>query len=453
MASSTDEHELPPQPTDTPPRQGFGPWMSMAMVVGTLIGSGIFLMPSVLAPYGPNIPFAWAISISGTFCIAFSMAQLAKCIPGGPVVYITRAFGDLPAFIAVWGYLLTIWGGMAAVALAIAGALAYVFPAISTTGGIFGVSAGSIFALMVINLIGIRTAGRVQVTATLIKLIPLVLVLLFLLSRVGTGTPLEALTPTPLSVGGILAAASLTLFSLTGFEVGAITAPVTENAERNVPRAQVWGVAFTGLLYLAVTMAVLWILPSDVAAESKAPFADAITPILGTAAGTFVAIIVAISAFGANNALLLAGGEIIHSIARQGDVPPIFRLLSAKGVPAASIIFSTGVSILFLWFSSAPSFVQIYAFVALVSAIGALILYSLCAAAALRLKLTGGGVGTLLAVVGVIYSIGMFFGAGWKATAFGLVFALAGLPIRWVSRRRWPSHQAEAIPGRSNGAD
>lgn len=441
--SSTVKH----QPADTPPRRGFGPWMSMAMVVGTLIGSGIFLLPAVLAPYGPNIPFAWAISIGGTFCIAYSMARLAKRIPGGPVVYITRAFGDLPAFIATWSYLATVLSGLAAVALAMAGALSYVFPGIATTSGIFAVSAGSIVALMIINLSGIRTAGRVQVTATLIKLIPLVLVLLFVFSRVGTGTPLEALAPAPVTGAGILAAASLTLFALTGFEVGAITAPVTENAERNVPRAQIWGVAFTGLLYLAVTMALLWILPSDVAAQSKAPFADAITPILGPAAGTFIAIIVAISAFGANNALLLAAGEILHSIARQGDVPPLFRQLSAKGVPTPAIVVSSAVAIALLSVSSAPSFVEIYAFVALVSAVGSLILYALCAGAVLKLRLTGGGLGTLLAGIGILYSIGMFFGAGWKATSWGIAFALTGLPIRWVSRRLWPSPAAEAIPG------
>lgn len=429
----------PHQPTDTPPRKGFGPWMSMAMVVGTLIGSGIFLMPAVLAPYGPNIPFAWAISIGGTFCIAFCMAQLAKCIPGGPVAYITRAFGDLPAFVAVWSYIITIWSGMAAVALAMAGALSYVFPQTATGPGIFTLSAGSIFVLMIINLLGIRTAGRVQVIATLIKLIPLVLVILFVAAKAGTGLPVQPLAPAAVTGASILAAASLTLFSLTGFEIGAITAPVTENAERNVPRAQVWGVAFTGLIYLFGTLAVLWLLPSATAAQSKAPFADAISPILGATTATLISIIVAISAFGANNALLLGGAEILHSIARQGDVPPLFRRTRANGVPAPAIIVCTVAAILLLSVSSAPSFVEIYAFVSLVAAIGALILYALCSAAAFKLKRTGGPLGTTLAVIGIVYSIAMFFGAGWKATSWGIALALAGLPIRWISRRLWPS--------------
>ena len=295
---------------------------------------------------------------------------------------------------------------------------------------------------MVVNLLGIRTAGRLQVVATLIKLIPLVLVLLFVAAHAGQGQALQPLAPTPLSFGGILAASSLTLFSLTGFEVGPITAPVTENAERNVPRAQVWGVAFTGLLYLAATMAVLWILPSDTAAHSKAPFADAIAPVLGQSAGVFVAIIVAISAFGANNALMLGGAEVLHSIARRGDLPPVVARISKNGVPGPAIIVSTVVAVLLLTFSSAPSFVEIYAFVSLVSAVGGLILYAVCSAAALKLKRAGGALGTLLAVIAIFYSIAMFFGAGWKATSWGIALAAAGLPIRWVSRRLWPNREA-----------
>lgn len=435
MDDRTRGDTLPHQPTDTPPRAGLGPWMSLAMVVGTLIGSGIFLLPAVLAKFGPNIPFAWAISIGGTMCIAFCMARLAAQVPGGPVVYITRAFGDVPAFMAIWSYIVAVWAGLAAVALAMAGALAYVFPATSTSRGIFIVSAGSLVLLAMINLMGVRKAGRLQVITTLIKLLPLLAVLLFLSARFGSGEPLAPLAPTPLGIKGILAAASLTLFSLVGFEVGVITAPVTENAERNVPRAQILGVGFTGLLYLGVTMATLWILPSAVAATSKAPLADAIAPILGSAAGTIVALIAAISAFGANNALLLGCGEVTHSLAKQGDLPRVFARTRANGVPGPAIILATVAPILLLVFSSAPSFIEIYAFVALVSAIGVLVLYALCSAAALRLRLTGGGFGALLAIIAVLYSIAMFFGAGWKATSWGIGLMLAGLPLRWLSRR------------------
>jgi APA family basic amino acid/polyamine antiporter len=285
----------------------------------------------------------------------------------------------------------------------------------------------------------------------LIKIVPLVGVLLLVAARLGQGEPLESFAPVPVGTAGILAAAALTLFSLTGFEVGPITSTVTDNAERNVPRAQILGVGFTGLIYLSATMAVLWLLPHAVAANSKAPFADAIAPVLGSSAGVAVALIAAISAFGANNALVLGAAEVMRSIAHQGDLPPLFARISANGVPSAAIIAAATAGIALLVLSAAPGFVSVYAFVALVSAVAALVLYAMCSAAVLRLGLSGGGFGALIAVVALFYSIAMFFGAGWEATKWGIALALAGLPIRWISRRLWPSRAAEPAAAAPRG--
>jgi len=405
------------------------------MVVGAMIGSGIYLIPAVLAPFGPNIPLAWLISISGTMCIAFGMARLAAHIPGGPTAYVTRAFGDLPAFLTMWSYIVSVWAGLAAVALAIAGALSYVFPATGSRVGLFTVAAGSMVILTLINLVSIRSSGRFQVAATVIKILPLLAVLLLLAARLGSGRPLEHLTPVPIASGGILAAAALTLFSLTGFEVGPITAPVTDDAQRNVPRAQIIGVAATGLIYLSATMAVLWLLPSAVAATSKAPIAEAIGPALGPLAGTLVALIAAVSAFGSNNALFLAAGELTRSVAARGDLPPMFARTTRNGVPYVALITAAAMSIALLIFNSAPGFVNVYAFVALVSAVATLLLYAMCTASLLKLKLSPGPLGTGIAIIALLYAVGMFFGAGWDATKWGVVLALSGIPIRWLARR------------------
>jgi APA family basic amino acid/polyamine antiporter len=346
----------------------------------------------------------------------------------------------------MWSYLISVWAGIAAIGLATAGALSYVFPAAGTSGGILAVAVGSVLILTGVNLTGVRKAGGLQILATLIKIVPLVGVLLLVAARVGGGEQVEPLAAVPVGSAGILAVAALTLFSLTGFEVGPIAAPVTENAERNVPRAQIWGVAFTGLIYFSATLAVLWLLPSAVAAQSKAPFADAIAPVLGRIAGTLVALIAAISAFGANNALILCAAQVMRSLSRQGDLPPAFARTGATGVPYASLIAGAVVAITLLVLSRAPGFVSVYAFVALVSAVAALVLYALCSAAVLKLKMSGGGFRVVIAVVAVAYSIAMFFGAGWEATSWGIALAIAGLPIRWLSRRYWPTPPPEAAP-------
>lgn len=426
--------------------------MSLSMVVGTMIGSGIYLLPAVLAPFGPNMPAAWAVTIAGTMCIAYSLARLAMNMAGGPTSYITAAFGDLPAFVTMWSYLVSVWSGLAAVALATAGALSYVVTATGTGAGLLTVAGGSILILAIINLSGVRNAGGLQIATTLIKIVPLAIVLVLAAERFGQGQPLEQLAPVPLGTAGILGAAALTLFSLTGFEVGAIAAPVTEDAKRNVPRAQIIGVGITAAIYLLSTLAVLWILPSPVAGQSKAPFADAIAPVLGSGAGTMVAIIAAISAFGANNAVLLSATEAMRSLAEQGDLPPAFARTNGKGVPYFALATAALVGIALLIFSSAPGFVSVYAFVALVSAVATLVLYAMCSAAVLKLRFAGGIFGIGIAIAAVLYSIAMFFGAGWEATLWGSVLALVGLPLRWLTRKFWPNPEQEARAGALQGS-
>jgi len=424
----------PAQPIPVPPpSKRLGSWMSMAMVVGTMIGSGIYLLPATLAPFGPNIILAFAVTIAGTMCLAVAFARLSARIPGGPFAYVQSAFGETPAFLTLWSYLISQWTGVAAVAVAVAGAIGFVLPAAGSGIGLSIVALGTILILTLVNLTGARSAGWVQLVATLIKIIPLFAVVLLVAVRFGAGEPVEPLAAMPIGVAGITAAAALMLFSLTGFESATVVANVTEDSTRTVPKATILGTGFTGLIYLAATIATLLLLPSAIAAKSGAPFADAISPILGSGAGALVAVIAAISAFGTCNALLLLSAEVGRSIAGANDLPPLFRRTNAAGAPTGSLLVGATVASLLVLASSTEGFVQVYIFIALVSTVASLVLYAVCAAAALKLKAMGGA--TIVAILALVYSLAMFVGAGWEATRWGIALALAGLPIRYLSRR------------------
>ena len=418
--------------------------MSGAMVVGTMIGSGIYLLPTTLAPFGPNIAIAFAITIGGTLCLAIAFAALAGRIPGGPFAYVRAAFGDTPAFLTLWSYLISQWTGVAAVAIAVAGAIAYAIPAAGSGIGLTIVALGSIAILTLVNITGARSAGWVQLIATLIKIVPLLAVVILVAIRFGDGTPTEPLAAVPVSFAGITAAAALMLFSLTGFEAATVTANVTNHAAETVPRATILGTGFTGFIYFAATLAVLFLLPSAIAAGSSAPFADAIQPILGNVAGVVVAIIAAISAFGTCNALLLLSAEVGQSIALAGNLPPLFARTNRSEVPVGSLLVGAGIAALLVLASTSRGFVAIYIFIALVSTVASLILYVICAAAALKLKVARGTV--ILVAIGLVYAIAMFFGAGLEATLWGLALAAAGLPVRWLSRRFSTSPPPEPVP-------
>jgi APA family basic amino acid/polyamine antiporter len=422
-------------PIDTHPEPSsrmLGKWMSAAMVVGTMIGSGIYLLPTTLAPYGYNLVIAFLLTGFGTMCLAFALARLAASMPGGPFAYVTEAFGETVAFVTLWSYVISQITGVAGVAVAVAGALGHVFPAVGAGPGLIAVAIGSIAILTVVNLGGARSAGVLQVIATLIKIVPLIAVVAFVAVRLGTGQPVEQLEATPLGIAPITIAGALMLFSLTGFEAAAVTANVTRDSTSTVPMATIAGTGFTAIIYLLSTVAALMLLPSAIAAKSGAPFADAIAPILGPVAGMFVAVIAAISAFGTANALLLFAAEISRTLAVAGDLPRVFRKTNAIGAPAGAVLICAGIAALLVFASSSKNFVTLYVFITLVSTVAALVLYAVCAAAALKLRVTGRW--PVVAVIALLYSIAMFIGAGWEATLWGFALAIAGLPVRAISR-------------------
>jgi APA family basic amino acid/polyamine antiporter len=421
-----------------------GRWMSAAMVVGTMIGSGIYLLPTTVSPYGPNLVIAFIVTGAGTMCIAFALARLAANIPGGPFVYIRRAFGDTAAFLTMWSYMVSQWTGIAATAVAVAGAIGHVFPQVAEGPGLIAVAMGSIAVLTLINLRGARSTGGLQVIATLIKTLPLVAVLVLVMLRAGGGGQLEPLTPAPIGASAIATAGALMLFSMTGFEAAVIAANVTRDSQRTVPLATIAGTGFTAIIYLFATVAVLMLLPSALAANSTAPFADAISTVLGGAAGIAVALVFAVSSFGTCGAVLLLAAEVGRSLAGASDLPSVFGRTNDVGAPIGGLLIGAAIAGLLVLASSSKSFVSLYVLITLVSTVSTLVLYLACTAAALKIGVMRRWMA--LAVIAVLFSLAMFVGAGLEATLWGFALAIAGLPIRFISR--WLSKRA-AVPAAS----
>lgn len=423
------EHlHAPPPP---PPTKRLGKTMSMAMVIGAVIGSGIYLLPATTAPFGWNLVVAFAVVTVGTLALAFAVARLSATVPGGPYSYVAASFGDTVAFMTMWSYLVSQWAAIAAVTIAAGGAVGHLIPAIGSGSGLAAFSIAAIAVLTIINWSGARSAGVLQLVTTILKIVPLVLVVLLVLLRVLTGGAVEPLADTPISTQAIVAAGALMLFAFTGFETAAVTANVTDDAQDAVPAATFRGTVYVAIIYLLATLSVLWLLPSAVAAKSGAPFADAIAPTLGAVAGGLVAIIAAVSAFGTGNASVLCAIETGRAIANAGDLPAWFARTSDSGVATKTLLASSVISALLVLASVSDSFVAVFTFVALVSAVAALFLYLVCAASAWKLGIAP----ALVCLIGILYSLGMFVGSGLEATMWGLGLMLAGLPIRWLSRR------------------
>lgn len=428
-----------------------GPWMATALVVGNIIGAGIFLLPATLAPFGQNAIYGWLLTIAGALCLAWVFAQLASRIDGGPYAYVREAVGELPAFMVMWSFWISIWTGFPVLAIA---AVSYASSIVPALGGPIAAPVAAISAVWLftfVNMRGARSAGAMQLLTTVLKLLPLIAVVLVAAVLFGRGVESAALTTTEISGGAIATAASLALFSMFGFESATVATAKVRDSGRVVPRATLAGTALAGLIYLVACAAVLFLLSGERAAASPAPIADAISPVLGPAAGALIAAFAVISALGCLNGWILCGGEVPLALARAGVFPRWFGATTAIGTPVRAQIVSGLMGTVLIASNYSRSMASLFSFMILVTTVVALVTYFACAASALLLMARGRVRAPLLApaaVLGMVFSLWVVWGAGAEAALWGLALLVTGFPIyaamRLNSRASTPA--AEAAP-------
>jgi APA family basic amino acid/polyamine antiporter len=322
----------------------FGLTAAMALIVGSIIGVGIFNLPTSLAFYGPITLISMALTTVGALALALLFAALSRRLPadGGPYAYARAAFGNPLGFANAWSYWITAWAGNAAIAV---GWVLYVEHFINTGHTkwitVLLVLVG-LWIPAVINLSGVKNMGSVQVVTTVIKFAALAFVSIVGLFFIKSAnfTPWNASGESVIdAIGGGMAIA---LFSYLGVETAAVAAAKVRNPDRNIPRATILGTIATAVVYLLSLTAVFGIVPTSKLADATAPFSDAVNAMFGgTWAGNVMAIAVIISGFGALNGWTMICAEMPKAAADDGLFPRHFKRISKSGVPAYGVIAST----------------------------------------------------------------------------------------------------------------
>ena len=338
---------VPVQAAPTAPAKSVGAFglpAAMALIVGSIIGVGIFNLPSSLAGYGPISLVSMALTTVGALALALLFAALSRRLPadGGPYAYARTAFGNGFGFANAWSYWITAWAGNAAIAV---GWVLYVEHFVNkdknTLISIVLVLIG-LWLPAVVNLSGVRNMGSVQVITTVIKFAVLAIVSVIGLFFIKTAN----FTPWNVSgesaVAAIGGAMAIALFSYLGVETAAVAAAKVKNPDRNIPRATILGTLATAVVYLLSLTVVFGVVPTATLAKSSAPFSVAVNSMFGgTWAGNLVALAVIISGLGALNGWTMICAEMPMAAANDGLFPARFKRLSQAGVPAFGIIAST----------------------------------------------------------------------------------------------------------------
>jgi APA family basic amino acid/polyamine antiporter len=443
-------------------RREIGFWTAVSIVVGNMIGSGVFLLPASLAPYGGLSLLGWGVSAAGSVLLALVFARLARANPaaGGPYAYSRLAFGDLTGFLVGWGYWVSTWCTNAALAVAFVSYLEPFLPSIvHARGSATAVAISAIWLFSLVNVRGVGTAGRVQLVTTVLKAMPLAVVGLAGLAAFNADAFTISQSGTAMS-SDLMAVVTLTLWAFLGLECATIPAASVRNPDRVIPLATVTGTLIAAGVYIVSTVGVMSLLPHDELVKSSAPFADAARTFGGTAAASLVAIGAAISCLGALNGWTLIVGQLPMAMAADGVFPAAFRRLSARGTPAAGIVIGAVLSTLLILvdlidhalrpIAQDRNLVSLFTRMILIATLSTLVPYFFCSLAVLvRGGRAAGGPsrmaagGRVVAALALLYSVVAIIGAGVEVLIWGAGLLLVGLPVYfWMASRRIRSHPA-----------
>ncbi|WP_353228764.1 amino acid permease [Novosphingobium sp.] len=411
--------------------------MALALVVGNMIGSGVYLLPATLAPLGMNALAGWAVTIIGAMALAWVFARLSAKIPkaGGPYAYVAAAFGPGAGFAVAWSYWVSVWTGNAAIAVAAISALSSPLVFLRQPALAAGAALVLVWALVWVNVRGVALAGHVQVVTAIAKLVPLALVMLLGAWYLLPAAHVTAIAPlaVPLSGGLIAQAAALTFWGFLGVEAATVPADKVIDPERTVPRATMLGTAFTGVVYFSIAATLLYFVPSQTLAQSPAPIADFLGRSFGPLAAGGMALFAAVSALGTLNGMTLLQGEMPLAMARGKVFPAWFAHETPQGTPARAHVLSGILLSVVMLLNYSGSTASLFAAVMEISLAAAMLAYFASALAALKL-VRGERTVVVAAAVAAGYVAWMVWGLGLRADAWGLALLAAGVPIYWSMR-------------------
>lgn len=420
-------------------RKKLGFWTSSSLVVGNMIGSGIFLLPATLASYGSISIIGWVVSAFGAAALAFVFIEFSKILSGtsgGPYVYSREGLGDFAGFLVAWGYWISIWCVNAAIAIALVSYMGVFFPTLQSNNMIaICVGLGIVWGVVWINTRGIREAGVFSLVTSILKITPLLAIGIFGLFylkvenfgsfNISGQTNLQAITQT----------ATLTFFAYMGIECATIPSGDIENPEHTIPRSTYFGLGVVTLIYILGTTSLMGIIPPEKLQYSQAPFADAAALIWGPWAENLVAIGAIISTLGALNGWVLIQGQIPAAISRDRLFPKLFAKENTNGVPAIGIVLSSILISLLMVMNYSKGLVAAFKFALLLSSMTALIAYLFTSVSYIMVVARKEGVSVgfrlkvLLASIAFLFSIWAIAGSGVEIVYWGFLLLMGGLPV------------------------
>lgn len=433
-----------------------GFWVLTSLVVGNMVGSGVFLLPASLAQYGTVTIFSWIATAIGAMFLALVFAKLSKLFPrtGGPYVYCKEGFGDFIGFQVAYNFWICKWAGSAAIATALTGYLSAFFPILDQNHFLaFLITVGMVWLFSLINIVGVHLAGGFQLTLTILKYVPLILATVIGIFYVKA----ENLAYFNVSGGSNFSALSsgamLTLWAFLGLESASIPADDVINPEKTIPRATVIGTALAGIVYIFSTISIMGVIPMPELKGSAAPFADFAGKLFGPWGMYAMGGVAVISCAGALNGWILVQGQIPMAAARDGLFPRVFGKMTAMRSPVNSILISSVLITLLLMLNLHKNLVQQFTMIISLATLAGIIafLYTSVAEFVVYVKYPEKahqkkvGKTLLIAALAFIYTFWATASAGQEVVFYGSLLLFSSIPIYgWMQWQKYRNRVVES---------
>ena len=430
----------------TPSKLGL--WTSTSLVLGNMIGAGVFLMPTTLASFGGISVVGWVCSALGAFLLAKVFANFSKIMPiadGGPYAYSRRGLGDFAGFLVAWGYLVSVCCANAAIAVSFVSALSTFIPALATHSQLaIATGFAVIWLLTWINSLGILTSGKVQLVMTILKIIPILAIGIVGLFFIHIQNFIPFNNSGTSTLAAITATTTFTFYAFLGIECATIPSGSVVNPEKNIPKATIYGTLIATFIYISSTVSIMGMIPSSQLQQSVTPFADAAVLLWGEASKYWVSAGVAIAAMGALNGFILIQGQLPYALAKDKLFPAVFAKTNNKGVPAIGMAISSVFISLIMSMNYTKGLAAQFKFLILLSTLTVLIPYLFSTAAYLIIRFQYSfksafqkAMAIALALSAFLFSMWIVVGSGQEVVYWGFLLSMSSVPIyAWVVRKR-----------------
>ncbi|MBR1735002.1 MAG: amino acid permease [Alphaproteobacteria bacterium] len=406
-----------------------GFWSVFAIVFGSQIGSGIFMLPSILAPYGIFGVFGWCFAGIGAMLLALVFSELCSRFPqtGGPHIYVKEGFGIIPAFFIGWAYWLVSWISTAVV---IVSAVAYLNPFLNNPSSNINLTLeiGLLAIITIINCKSVKLSGQIEFVLTLLKFIPFVIVPIILLQSFDSSCIslsekfIEIPSPKLISIVTILC-----FWGFIGVECATTPAGSVRNPEKNIPRAIILGTLTVAIVYFINNVAIMGVVPEKILAESSAPFVDAINIVAGENVSYLLSAIASIVCIGTLNAWVLTSAQISLGLSQDKLLPLFFAKTNKENSPYISVLISSIGLIPILILTKQNNFAEQISYIINFSVIVFLAVYIACCLVYLKLMIQEKNIlKIILGIISIVFCAFAILDSPIRAILDSSVFFLSG---------------------------